>query len=181
MSVIELRPPKHFVIPELEPVTMLLGPIQGAPDWQHDAVEELEIQTDQRYIRRLYVANPRADYLPGEFDYDTQVDWEGAHIDRAMRYGSIVVWFAKQDHDLEYEAGRPYAKTTMKELQRVLAWIDCHQLDPDAVAFGIEPGFEDRLRYERKHITKRGIPILDNLEEVVDKATGFIQEIVGAS
>lgn len=76
-----LLPPMYAEL--VGPVVFLAGPIQGAPLWQPEAAKLLH-----ELMPELHVANPRRDYIPGEFEYDAQVDWETHHLRRAATAGS---------------------------------------------------------------------------------------------
>src|SRR5579884_2152272 len=56
------------------PVIFLAGPIQGTGDWQSEARRLIHARRPE-----VIVASPRRAYLPGEFDYGKQVDWETYH------------------------------------------------------------------------------------------------------
>ena len=120
MQVVEHRPPAAAALRYDSSSVFLNGPIQGAPDWQAHAIARFRsVPSD---LLQLDVLNPRRLSLGPDFDYAEQVAWEKANRKRASRYGSVLLfWFAAQDHSLEYPAGRPYAKTTKKELDELLA------------------------------------------------------------
>src|SRR5215475_9004104 len=90
------------------PVIFLAGPIQGAGDWQAEASTII-------LARRpgVVIASPRRAYLPGEFDYGKQVDWETHHLRRAAKNGVILFWLARE---VEPVPARAYAQTSRFEL-----------------------------------------------------------------
>src|SRR5262245_33721694 len=100
------------------PLVFLAGPIQGAPDWQSQAVSALA-----GLAPGLHVANPRRVYLPGQFEFDPQVDWETHHLRRAAADGVILFWAAKE---VEHDCARAYAQTTRFELAE---WKVRHERD----------------------------------------------------
>src|SRR3989344_8192202 len=94
------------------PIIFLAGPIQGAYDWQSDAIKLI-----QRNSPYLHIANPRR---PGEAkgnfsekDYGEQVDWETYYLRRAAKDGAIMFWLAKE---FVHKCERAYAQTSRFEL-----------------------------------------------------------------
>ncbi len=153
---IEHQPPDGFKLPWQERLIFLAGPIQGAPDWQEQAINLLNTN--------YHVANPRHTYPEGTFDYDKQVEWEWLQLERAAEHGGIIFWFAAQDYNLEYEEGRPYAQTSRIEFGEVFGWKKYHSVN---VAVGIEPGYEGgNERYFRKKAKHFGIPVRDSLARI---------------
>lgn len=104
-----------------EPAVFLAGPIQGAPNWQDEAIN---IIGGIPRKRPLGVYNPR---VAGELEhsYADQIAWEKFHLLRARDYGAIIFWFAAQDLSLPYPQGRSYAQTSRIEFGRVMGWLDC--------------------------------------------------------
>jgi len=151
-----LLPPEYY--PVDGPLIFLAGPIQGALDWQDQAIEFF-VQHDG-----VSVASPRRPDVisPGEFtadDYNAQVDWEHHYLERAGRDGVILFWLAAE---AEHDCGRAYAQTTRFELGEA---VTLHRLRGVQVVVGIEPGFSN-ARYLRRTIAKKApfIPIRDTLE-----------------
>jgi hypothetical protein len=143
-------------------VVFLGGPIQGAPDWQSDAIRMLHQQE-----RGLIIASPRKDYTPGEFDYNSQVDWETHYLRRAAKFGAIMFWLARQVEELK-EPGeqfpRAYAQTTRHELGE---WRNEKMHRPNMnLVVGIEKGFGN-ARYIRRRLAQDcpDVPILSSLED----------------
>lgn len=66
-------------------VVFLGGPIQGAPDWQSEAIDIIHGMDSE-----LVVASPRKDYPEGTFVYERQVDWETHFLERAAARGIIM-------------------------------------------------------------------------------------------
>ena len=141
------------------PLVFLAGPIQGAPDWQSEAIEILKT------IKPVHIASPRRPVkILGDFaekDYHAQVEWEHHYLDYAARHGVTLFWLANA---VEHIPGRPYAQTTRFELGEAVAR---HYLSGINVVVGIEKGFSNE-RYLRKTIMAKApdIPILDSLEEI---------------
>jgi len=148
------------------PVVFLAGPIQGASDWQAEAVRLLGA-----IAPHLNVANPRRDYLPGDFVYDAQVDWETRHLRRAAADGVILFWLARE---AVHDCGRAYAQTTRFELAE---WKVRHERDGVKLVVGIEDGFTG-AKYIRRRLTQdcRRVPVCATLEETCRRAA----ELVGA-
>lgn len=157
-------PPAEIVLPSTGELYFLAGPIQGAPDWQKEAITFCDqIGSIDPNIDSLEIANPRRDYLDGQFDYDAQVEWEQRYLRRAATYGGIIFWLARQDHSLPYEKGRPYAQTTRFEFGRSLGWRD---FDPTIrVVIGMEPGYKGSERYYKKCAAEQGLKIYSDLGE----------------
>jgi hypothetical protein len=154
---IEHQPPHGFKLPYHEKLIFLAGPIQGAPNWQGEAIELLNTN--------FHVANPRRDGYDESFDKDKQIEWEWDQLERAALHGGIIFWFAAQDFDLPYEEGRAYAQTTRIEFGEVFGW---EKYNPAInIAFGIDPDYEGGNGfYMRKKVLKFGIPVRDNLPAV---------------
>lgn len=148
-----LRPPT--LTPLAGPLVFLAGPIQGAPDWQADAVALLHALAPH-----LAVANPRRVYPPDAFDYAAQVDWETAHLRHAGRTGCVLFWLAAE---VAHDCRRAYAQTTRFELAE---WKVRHERDGAKLVVGIEPGFTGE-RYVRRRFGQDcpGVPIVDTLAD----------------
>lgn len=124
------------------PLVFLAGPIQGASDWQSDAIRIM-----QEHVPHLNIANPRRNVkFEKEFKekmYNEQVDWETYHLRRAGQNGVVLFWLAKE---AEHDCGRAYAQTTRFELAE---WKVRHERDGVKLALGIEEGFTG-ARYIRR-------------------------------
>src|SRR5215470_516294 len=136
-------------------LVFLAGPIQGARDWQAEAVRLLGT-----HAADLHVANPRREYPPGTFEYAAQVDWETHHLRRAAERGVILFWLAGE---AEVVPGRCYAQTSRFELAE---WKVRHERDGVKLVVGIEGGFSG-ARYVRHRFGQDcpGVPLCDSLEE----------------
>lgn len=161
MSNLVLRPPEiididgdsEFILDTQ--MVFLGGPIQGAPDWQQDAIEIFGKSTED-----LVIASPRKDYAPGEFVYEKQVDWETHHLRRAGRLGIVMFWLAQQS---EETPGRSYAQTSRLELGEMKIR---HEARGEKLVIGIEEGFGNE-RYIRRRFGQDcpDVPILSSLPE----------------
>jgi hypothetical protein len=155
-------PPKDSVgMQNIEPMLFLAGPIQGAPDWQSEAIRILERGSNSAELGRLHIANPRREYVDGTFSYPEQVAWEKRHILRAAKYGAVMFWFAKQDPAIEYEEGRAYAQTSRVEFGRVCGWKD-YAINLKMI-IGIEPGYNGSERYFRTCAEEHNLPVYEDL------------------
>lgn len=153
-----IYPPKHKEVKG--PVIFLAGPIQGAPDWQKDAIKIIH-----SINRDVFIANPRREYLDEKFVYDKQVDWETEYLNKAAQNGAIIFWLAKE---LNHFCERAYAQTSRFEIAE---WKARHEKSKFNLIIGIEDGFTGG-RYI-KHRTAQDCPdikILNNLEDVCRRA-----------
>jgi hypothetical protein len=142
------------------PVIFLAGPIQGTGDWQGEASAII-------LARRpgVMIASPRRAYVPGEFDYAKQVDWETHHLRRAARNGVILFWLARE---AEPVPARAYAQTSRFELGE---WKMRHERDGVKLVIGIEPGFSGE-RYIQRRLAQDcpEVPRLSTLPETCERA-----------
>ena len=142
------------------PVIFLAGPIQGTGDWQGEASAII-------LARRpgVLIASPRRVYVPGEFDYAKQVDWETHHLRRAARNGVILFWLARE---AELVPARAYAQTSRFELGE---WKMRHERDGVKIVIGIEPGFSGE-RYIRRRFAQDcpEVPMPSTLPETCEHA-----------
>jgi hypothetical protein len=146
------------------PVVFLAGPIQGAKNWQKDAIGLITGLNPS-----INIASPRGDYSVKRFDYDTQVDWETHYLNKAADYGAILFWLAKED---EHKCDRSYAQTTRFELAE---WLTKHGHDKRInLSIGVENGFTGQ-RYIRKRIGQDypELPIFDTLDDVCEHVSNL--------
>jgi hypothetical protein len=129
-----LQPPQRQELPEM-PLVFLAGPIQGAPNWQSVLGKQLLVHN-----KNVLVASPRrAGVDKKDFVYAEQKAWELDHLRRATKFGVAAFWFAAQDPELPYEAGRAYAQTSRIEIGKVLGWKD---FEPQIqVVVGFDPNY----------------------------------------
>lgn len=163
MSEKVLQPPE--IVDVDSKVIFLAGPIQGAPDWQSQAIEIIH-ELDSGIV----VASPRKDYEEGTFVYERQVDWETHYLNTAAKLGLIVFWLARQ---AEETPGRAYAQTSRFELGE---WKSRHEQDGVKLVVGIDKGFGN-ARYIRRRFAKDcpNVPILDSLQKTMTTAVELIQ------
>lgn len=157
MGVVLLPP---VVTPVEGPVVFLAGPIQGAPDWQAEAVRWFESSAPD-----LVLASPRRKYPPGAFEYAAQVDWETHYLRRAAGRGVILFWLARQ---VVPTPGRAYAQTTRFELAE---WKVRHERDGTRLVVGVEDGFSGE-RYVRHRFGQDcpRVPLVATLAEACARA-----------
>lgn len=148
-----LVPPRFEAV--TGPLVFLAGPIQGAPDWQAEAIAWFAAEAPA-----LTVASPRRECLPGEFDYAAQVNWETHHLRRAAHCGVILFWLARESVVVP---GRSYAQTTRFELAE---WKVRHERDGAQLVIGIEEGFSG-ARYVRHRFAQDcpRVPLVATLAE----------------
>jgi hypothetical protein len=146
------------------PIIYLAGPMQGAADWQSEAIQYIHNKNSQ-----LHIASPRRPTLGKEpfteADWHEQVDWEHFYLQRASENGVILFWLAKE---AQHRCDRAYAQTTRFELGETVAM---HKFTRIKVVVGIENGFSGG-RYIRKTLAKKYPQILvyDNLKETCEAA-----------
>jgi hypothetical protein len=153
------------------PLVFLAGPIQGAPDWQADAIRWFVAEAPD-----LHVASPRHGYTPAEFDYAAQVDWETHHLRRAGECGVILFWLAREAVSVP---GRSYGQTSRFELAE---WKVRHERDGVRLVVGVEDGFSG-ARYIRHRFSQDcpGVPLVASLEQGCRTAVELIRTASGAT
>lgn len=158
MERIVLQPPE--IVKAQPPFIFLAGPIQGAPNWQSEAVSIIH-----NINPSVIIASPRKEYLNDSFVYEKQVDWETHYLRLASQIGVIAFWLAAQT---EETPGRAYAQTSRLELGE---WKVHHQFFGTVLSVGIEKGFGNS-RYI-KHRFNQDCPkvkISSNLESMCQNA-----------
>lgn len=157
---VEHQPPDELMLLERDPLYFLAGPIQGAPDWQAQAVEIIDALAP---ARAAHIANPRRAYVDGTFVYEDQVTWEDRGRARAAKCGAVLFWLAAKDESLPYEAGRSYGQTTRFEFGEAMGWL---AYDPYVrLSIGIEPGYIGSERYYRHQAARFSLPVHATLED----------------
>ena len=188
MSERIISPPEYRRLGETTPLVFLAGPVQGAPDWQTPLGERL---LDAR--PHIAVASPRrtpenqARLVADKVDKDGQVRWETEFRWRAQMFGVTVVYFAAQDHSLEYPAGRPYAQTSRIEAGEDLM---LKRLRPEhRLVFGFDPeyaaqggGSESYLRERLKILSEkigRPLPVQHTIDEIYQATLEELEKVTG--
>jgi hypothetical protein len=156
-----ITPPDYPAI--AGPLIFLAGPIQGAPDWQAQAVRLLTKEAPE-----LHIANPRRVCFPDEFVFDQQVDWETHHLRRAATDGVIHFWLA---NEAEHDCGRSYAQTTRFELAE---WKVRHERGGTRLVVGIDSRFAG-AKYIRRRFAQDcpDVAICSTLEETCRRAAAM--------
>ncbi|MGI6103137.1 MAG: hypothetical protein ACOYBJ_00725 [Patescibacteria group bacterium] len=143
-----------------EPWVFLAGPIQGAADWQAQAIELLHAIDPV-----LNIANPRS-AEPFHGNWRAQVHWESYYLRLAALTGCILFWGAEEQ---KHTCNRAYAQTTRFELGE---WFALHQFLHCQVVIGCHTRFTG-MRYlcERYFFTPtESVRVHHNLEAVCTEA-----------
>ena len=148
-----------------EPLIFLAGPIQGARNWQADAIKILE-----GLVPFTKIANPRREYVDGTFRYEAQVDWETHHLWLAGQNGVILFWLEREE---THDPKRAYAQTTRVEFGE---WMVKHQKDGARLVVGIDEGFSG-AKYFRHRLGNEcpKVKICSSLEEACRAAAAELQ------
>ena len=133
----------------------LMGPIQGAQNWQQDLPE----------LPNITWLNPRRQEYPVlNFDYNQQVNWETD----ALRLANIILaWIPEPSEDIH---GRSYAQTTRFELGENIA-------RGKKIILGAYKDFPGRkyLEYKQKRYSKVD-GVYSSLGECLDALKNYIKE-----
>lgn len=142
------------------PIIFLAGPIQGAEDWQSEAIEIIH-----KLNPNVIIASPRRATFSKDFNYDEQVDWETHFLGEAGKNGVILFWLSKEKESVP---GRAYAQTSRAEL---FEWKERHQTRGAKLVVGIEEGFSGD-RYIKKRLGQEcpDITIHSSLEDLCKDA-----------
>lgn len=146
------------------PLIFLAGPIQGASDWQKDAIAIIRY-----FAPTFYVASPRRNIAKkGDFSvemYNEQVDWETYHLKKAGEKGTVMFWLAKE---FKHIRRRAYGQTSRFELGE---WKMKHERDGAKLVVGIEEGFSG-ARYIQKRMLRDcpEVPVCSTLEKTCQEA-----------
>lgn len=156
-------PPEH--VSSEQRMIFLAGPIQGAPDWQSDAINILTTLKPD-----ICIASPRRESFE-EVSFDEQVNWETENLRKAGENGVIMFWLAKENEQI---SGRSYAQTSRAEL---FEWKVRHERDGTKIVIGIEEGFSGS-RYIKKRFGQDcpDVPILKSVEETCKRALKMIED-----
>lgn len=146
------------------PLIFLAGPIQGAKDWQSEAIKII-----RGLNAEIAIASPRREYLDGEFVYEKQVDWETKYLRKAAEDGVILFWLSKE---FVHDQTRAYAQTSRFELAE---WKVRHERDGAKLVVGIEDGFTGG-RYIKRRFSQDcpDVSILNSLENTCRKAVELV-------
>ncbi len=163
-----ITPPTYLSIEEWEEIgrnfVFIGGPIQGAADWQSDAIKRLHSLES-----KITIFSPRRiEKTVGDYSqekYIEQVDWERSHLKKSWRKGVVMFWLAKE---YEHHCDRSYAQTSRVELAESKLR---HEINWSKLVVGIESGFSGE-RYIRKIFSGDcpDVKIYDNLKETCEEA-----------
>lgn len=174
----------------------LAGPIRGANDWQHRAINML-IQADNNcYIvcpcrynsdheLYRYALHLRKDFSI-ELTFNNQTEWERYYLELASYYGAIIFWLPAEsiDNPRGDEDG-PYARDTLGELGRwsirsanQLGMINGNdRMAKVNLSIGAESDFPGLKVIKRNLDADHGhsFKISESLEDTILKAVGMSQ------
>lgn len=125
------------------PVVFLAGPIQGAVNWQEEAIRFFVKET-----KGILIACPRS-MSKWHGDYNAQVDWETHYLFQAGDSGGVFFWLAKEE---THYCERPHAQTSRFELGE---WFGRSAAASNRPHFelGIEEGFTNE-KYIRRRVER---------------------------
>lgn len=145
------------------PLIYLAGPIQGAVDWQREAIDILdELAPD------VHVASPRASAFDGKFE--EQLAWQTKYQERAARDGVILFWLPRETH---HRCNRAYAQQARFELGE---WAALSRAGLARVVVGVERGFTGGP-YLRRRLTVcyPNVPVCSRLRQTCAVAAELAQ------
>lgn len=139
----------------------LAGPIQGAPDWQGEIGQYIDLESVE------WLSPRRDNYEMTDSNYDTmQIDWETD----ALNYADIIlVWIPEPVKNIY---GRSYAQTTRFEIAENLA-------HGKKMIIGTYKDFPGRKYFEYKvgkYDNIIGNKICDSLDECVELLEKYISK-----
>jgi hypothetical protein len=164
------------------PAVVLKGPVDGAQDWQSEAVTKL-----QDIEPSLVICSPRGEQ--DHIDPAELADWEAYYEDQAAKCGTIMIWLARQTQEISPNGGppQPFAQN---ELINLGAWRAKKLHDPHInLVVGIDPEFagaeyvSKMLEHDRKLLEQHpsyvpngrkypSLPVLTSLDETCE-ATAY--------
>lgn len=174
------RPPNYVPAGRDTRIIFLGGPIQGAEDWQANAIDILHRTMGPDTI----IASPRSGMWSKDLPeaekqplYMEQLHWEHVHLDRALHSGVVMFWLAKESDPIP---GRAYAQTSRIELGAILGYkaglarrklfIPRTLMMPiDSLVVGADSEFSGR-RYIRELVDHHGRALHSSLEKTCSEA-----------
>lgn len=130
-------------------MVFLAGPIQGAQNWQDNAIASLADMD-------IYIANPR---MPESTDYNEQIEWESHHLARA---DIIMFWIPAAANEV---LGRSYGQTSSFELGEWLAKSKYNNYKTKVI-LGIDDGFSGK-RYVVERLRSTNTAVHPTYEETL--------------
>lgn len=171
MSIKVIKPP--FYLEESKDyddrrwMIFLAGPIQGAPDWQKEAITLFDKYGWNDHV----VASPRRDEDSWQGDYEGQVEWEHHYLNRAAYKGTIMFWCPKE---AVHDCNRDYSQTTRQEMGK---WFELSSESGYApVVVGLGEGFPG-AKYITHDLTNHYSHILPIYSTLEDTVKGTIDKI----
>jgi hypothetical protein len=106
------------------PLIYLLGPVEGCPDWQSEAMGMLSINPS------LHIASPRGAFSATKLPSASKEAWEKAYIEKASQTGVVVFWLPRGSEESPQlpESYIAFGKA----------------MNSSRIVFGIEEGFRQR-------------------------------------
>lgn len=145
------------------PLIYVNGPIQGAVDWQREAVDILG-----EFAPDVHVASPRALAFNGKFE--DQLAWQTTYIERAAQSGVILFWFPREAF---HRCNRAYAQQARFELGE---WAARSRAGLARVVVGIERGFTGGPYLRRRlALAYPNIPLCSRLRQTCAAAAELAQ------
>lgn len=131
--------PQTDLVSKLDgPLIYLAGPIQGAANWQAEAIATLgELDPD------IHVASPRAATFAG--GVDRHLVWEQLFTERAAQNGVILFWCARET---SHRCNRTYAAQMRFDLGE---WTVKSSIGLARLVVGIERGFTGGPYLQRRY------------------------------
>lgn len=158
-------------------VIFLMGPIQGAPDWQTKFYNTFEKKIKEKDFfkklnKNIIVACPRRENLDdSEFVYKDQVDWESFYLEKAANNGVIFCWLPKMESNVE---GRSYAQTSRFEIGEW--WSKGKSIKDFKMIIGADKEFEGLKYIEYKFKKEYDFKIENNFNNLIDEVIKNIQK-----
>lgn len=148
-------------------VIFLAGPIQGAVEWQEEAIQIIHSLDDTPIIACPRTPKGRTT----DMSFAEQTDWETHYLREAGSAGVIMFWLAKES---THFCDRAYAQTTRFELGE---WMMRHQAYNARLVVGIEPGFTNGI-YLSQRLSQDcpGIPLCSTLRETCEKTVELFRQ-----
>ena len=150
---------------ELEgPLIFLNGPIQGADDWQQEAIDQLAVVAPD-----VHVASPRMQQFAGA--QEALWIWETAYSERAAQDGVVLFWLARETR---HRCSRSFAAQTRFELGE---WAMKSSAGLARLVVGFERGFTGGPYLQRRFtLAYPNIPICRTLKQACTVAAELAQK-----
>lgn len=154
---------------KIMPGIFLAGPIQGARDWQSEAISLLLDKTKD-IKEDFFIASPRTKDWNKGYDFEAQIDWETKYLSMAGNYGVIMFWLCNES---EHFCHRAYAQTTRFELAE---WISTAKDWDSKVVVGFDTNFSGSKYIKHRLKKNSNITQCNSLEETVSKTAELFME-----